>query len=385
MNKKKIVCYWSPFISTVATVKAVLNSALSIQLYSKNKYEPIILDVFGEWDVSKSDKNYNFKFYSLNNIKKLLNFSSEGYIKSRIKYLIIFILSFNSLKKFILDKKPDFLIVHLITSLPLFLNLIYSFNTKIILRISGKPQINIIRYLFWKIALKKIFKVTFPTLESLEYFKSLKIVDNKKLFFLRDPVFIHKDVMKKKNEPIGNDLNLNKNDYFLSIGRLTKQKNFIFLIECFSKLIKVHNNLKLVIIGVGEEKNKINNYLKKNNLEKNIFLLGYQKNVFKFLKNCKAFILSSLWEDPGFVLIEAMATNCLVLSSDCPNGPKEIIEKKNGLLFESNSKNDFIIKFNRLLKLNDIEKKEFQINAKKKIKYFSIFYHFKQLQKIISN
>ena len=218
MNKKQIVCYWSPFISTVATVKAVLNSALSIQLYSKNKYEPIILDVFGEWDVSKSDKNYNFKFYSLNNIKKLLNFSSEGYIKSRIKYLIIFILSFNSLKKFILDKKPDFLIVHLITSLPLFLNLIYSFNTKIILRISGKPQINIIRYLFWKIALKKIFKVTFPTLESLEYFKSLKIVDNKKLFLLRDPVFIHKDVMKKKNEPIGNDLNLKKNDYFLSIG-----------------------------------------------------------------------------------------------------------------------------------------------------------------------
>lgn len=385
MNKKKIVCYWSPFISTVATVKAVLNSALSIQLYSKNKYEPIILDVFGEWDVSKSDKNYNFKFYSLNNIKKLLNFSSEGYIKSRIKYLIVFILSFNSLKKFILDKKPDFLIVHLITSLPLFLNLIYNFNTKIILRISGKPQINIIRYLFWKIALKKIFKVTFPTLESLEYFKSLKIVDNKKLFLLRDPVFIHKDVMKKKNEPIGNDLNLKKNDYFLSIGRLTKQKNFIFLIECFSKLIKVQNNLKLVIIGVGEEKNKINNYLKKNNLEKNIFLLGYQKNVFKFLKNCKAFILSSLWEDPGFVLIEAMATNCLVLSSDCPNGPKEIIEKKNGLLFESNSKNDFIIKFNRLLKLNDTEKKEFQINAKKKIKVFSIFYHSKQLQKIISN
>ena len=93
MNKKKIVCYWSPFISTVATVKAVLNSALSIQLYSKNKYEPLILDVFGEWDASKSDKNYNFKFYSLNNIKKLLNFSSEGYIKSRIKYLIIFILS----------------------------------------------------------------------------------------------------------------------------------------------------------------------------------------------------------------------------------------------------------------------------------------------------
>ena len=143
--------------------------------------------------------------------------------------------------------------------------------------------------------------------------------------------------------------------------------------------------MKLVIIGVGEEKNKINKYIKNNNLEKNIILLGYQKNVYKFLKNCKAFILSSLWEDPGFVLIEAMATNTLVLSSDCPNGPKEIIENKNGLLFKSNSENDFILKFNKLLELSDNEKKKIKINAKKKIKSFSIFYHFKKLQKIISN
>jgi len=97
MNKKKIVCYWSPFISTVATVKAVINSALSIKLYSQNEYESLILDVFGEWDSSMNDKNYNLKFYSLNNIKRLFNFSSEGYIKSRIKYLMIFILSFSDL------------------------------------------------------------------------------------------------------------------------------------------------------------------------------------------------------------------------------------------------------------------------------------------------
>jgi glycosyltransferase involved in cell wall biosynthesis len=80
-----------------------------------------------------------------------------------------------------------------------------------------------------------------------------------------------------------------------------------------------------------------------------------------------------------------MANNCVVLSSNCPNGPKEIIQNKNGLLFESNSEKDFILKFNLLLKLSESEKKEFQINAKKKIKNFSIFYHFKQLQKILSN
>ena len=91
--------------------------------------------------------------------------------------------------------------------------------------------------------IKKVYKVTFPTSESLEYFKSLKIVDNRKLVLLYDPVFIIKDLVKQKNEPI-HELNLKKNEYFLSIGRLTKQKNFVFLIKCFSKLVKEHKKYK---------------------------------------------------------------------------------------------------------------------------------------------
>ena len=121
-----------------------------------------------------------------------------------------------------------------------------------------------------------------------------------------------------------------------------------------------------MIIGTGEEKDKIENLIKINNLKENVILLGYQKNVFKFLKNCNAFILSSLWEDPGFVLIEAIVSDCLVLSSDCPNGPKEIIENNNGLLFKNNSENDFLLKFNQLINLSDLKKKEFKVNAKKK-------------------
>jgi glycosyltransferase involved in cell wall biosynthesis len=384
MNKKKTVCYWSPFISNVSTIKAVINSALSINRYSNQNFESLIIDVFGEWKTNINNETYNLKFYSLNYIAKLFKFSSEGFVKSRLKYVIIFLLSFVSLKKFLITVKPEFLIIHLITSLPLLLNLIYKFDTKIILRISGKPQMNIFRYMFWKIALKKVHKITFPTMESLDYLKNLKLADENKFELLCDPVFIIKDISKKKKEPIYNP-NLKKNDYFLAIGRLTKQKNFIFLIKCFSKLVKDHSDIKLVIIGTGEEEKKINRFIKDNNLEQNIILLGYQKNVFKFLKNCKAFILSSLWEDPGFVLIEAMVSDCLVLSSNCPNGPKEIVEKKNGVLFQSNSETDFINKYKYLISLSNIKKKELRINAKKKIKNYSIFHHYQQLHKLLIN
>ena len=384
MKKKYIVCYWSPFISNVATVKAVINSALSINRYSNHKFESLIIDAFGEWKTNFNNETYNLKFYSLNYISELFKFSSEGFFRSRLKYIIIFLFSFIFLKKFLIKKKPEFLIVHLITSLPLLLNLIYKLDTKVILRISGKPQMNLFRYIFWKIALKKVYKITFPTMESLEYLKKLKLADENKFELLNDPVFVVKDTIKKKKESI-NNLDLKKNEYFLSIGRLTKQKNFIFLIKCFSKLVKDHTDIKLVIIGNGEEKEKINQFIKTNNLEKKIILLSYQKNVFKFLKNCRAFILSSLWEDPGFVLVEAMVSDCVVLSSNCPNGPKEIIEEKNGVLFISNSETDFISKFKYLINLSYEEQKFLRINAKKKIKNYSIFRHHQQLQKLLVN
>ena len=134
----------------------------------------------------------------MNYIKQLFYFSSKGYFKSRLKYIIIFFCSLLSLKKFVNEIKPEFLIIHLITSLPLFLNLIFKLDTKIVLRISGKPKINIIRYYFWKIALKKVHKITFPTKESLNYFKRLEIAENYKLKLLYDPVFSIKEVNKKK-------------------------------------------------------------------------------------------------------------------------------------------------------------------------------------------
>ena len=321
------VCYWSPFIDKVATTKAVFNSVLSLNTYSKKKFEGIIINVFGEWLNYNSNKNSYIKFYDLNNFSFLKKFSSRGFIKSRLKYFLIFILSYFPLKNFLKKEKPEYLIIHLITSLPLFLNLVNNFDTKIILRISGKPQLNFLRYLFWRLTLKKIHKVTFPTNETLNYFKELNIVDENKLQLLYDPI-VHTRYLGK----IKNDKFIKQNEFYLAIGRFTRQKNF-----------------------------------------------------HKYLSNCKLFILSSLWEDPGFVLVEAMFSGALVLSSDCPSGPKEIlsINKKRGVLFKSNDTKDFIKKFYEIEKLEDYELNKMKLNAKIFTKNYTLFYHYNSLIKIL--
>ena len=171
----------------------------------------------------------------------------------------------------------------------------------------------------------------------------------------------------------------------LTIGRLTRQKNHIFLVNSISEIFKKYKDLKLYIIGDGELKKEIENTIKKLNLSDRIFLLGYKKNVFQYLKNCKCFVLSSLWEDPGYVLIEAAMSNTSIISSNCPNGPEEILDSgSSGFLFKSDSKQDLIKKFDEFMNSNTEELQKKKINAKKRIKIYTNFTHYKYLKNYLN-
>ena len=114
-----------------------------------------------------------------------------------------------------------------------------------------------------------------------------------------------------------------------------------------------------------------------------IHFLGYQKNVYKYLFNAECFILTSLWEDPGFVLVEAALANLPIISSKCPNGPEEIV-KSNGYLFKNNDLNDLTYKFNEFLETNKSEIIKNKIIIKKRIKKFTLLQHYKKLNQIIN-
>ena len=377
------IFYWSPFFSNVATIKAVTRSAESLIKFSRNeKYKVSLIDAIGEWEQNKDIINNKISVIKLSNINLKNYLPKGGFLKSRISYLTIFFWNFFKLKNLINKEVPDFLIIHLMTSLPIFLTAFFNSKTKVILRISGLPKINIIRYLFWKIYAKKIYKVTCPTRKTYDFLVKKKIFDKQKIFVLRDPVIDMKEFSLKKRE--GYDfVSPIKQKYLISIGRLTKQKNFKLLINFFYKLSNKYSKFELVIIGEGEDELKLKNLSKKLNIEKKIHFLGYQKNIFKYLKDAECFILTSLWEDPGFVIVEAALSNIPIISSNCPNGPEEIIEK-NGYLFENNNLENLLKKFDEFLTENKNTIYKNKLILKKRIKKFSMFEHYKKLNEIIN-
>ena len=156
----------------------------------------------------------------------------------------------------------------------------------------------------------------------------------------------------------------------------------MFLCEAFKKLVKQNDELKLVIAGIGEEESNLKRFIKENNLKKNIILLGYVQNIYPYFKNSKGFILTSLWEDPGFVLIEASFCRTLVLSSNSWPGPIELIKDQiNGIVFENDNIESFIKKFKNFEKVDNI--KEIKLNNLKQSKNFTLFNHYKNLSKLI--
>ena len=378
--KKKTIYYWSPFLTEIATSKAVINSAYSLQKYYSN-YETVIVDAVGEF--SKKIDEINEKKIKIIKLQKynLIRFlPKRGKLKSRISFLIIFITSFFGLKNILQKDKPDFLIIHLITLLPLVLFFFFNFKTKCILRISGFPIMSPLRKFLWSFLLKKVDIITCPTKNTLQYIKNLKITDETKLKLLYDPAISIREIAKKKGQNISN-----YNDDFIAVGRLTKQKNFEFLIRNFIEVVKINNGLKLSIFGDGEEKKKLTSLITKYNLEQNVTLRSFKQNIFPYMLKSKSLVLTSDWEDPGFVLIESAICRTFLISSNCKNGPVEILDNsKAGLLFEKNKSDDFVRAFKNFLSMSNEEITYKKKNAMKKAKLFTIFNHSKDLHRIIN-
>ena len=178
--------------------------------------------------------------------------------------------------------------------------------------------------------------ITCPTLDLKKELKNQNIFKHNKLCYLPDAIISIKELNEKMNTP--NDYQIVKNNrIILSVGRLTRQKNFSYLIKEFSSFLKINDEFVLIILGEGEEREKLTLLINEEKLENKVFLLGFTENVYSYMKKSEIFILSSLWEEVGFAMVEASMCNTYIISSDCPNGPKEFLNNgDNGILFKNN-------------------------------------------------
>jgi glycosyltransferase involved in cell wall biosynthesis len=121
----------------------------------------------------------------------------------------------------------------------------------------------------------------------------------------------------------------------ITVGRLVDQKNHLCLLKALNN-IKDKIKFELIIIGKGKNYYQIKDYSFNNNLNKDVRIM-YTNNPFPLIKQSDLFILTSKYEGLPNVLLEAIALKKFIISSDCPTGPKEILDNgKGGYLFKNN-------------------------------------------------
>lgn len=272
---------------------------------------------------AKKEKTLNLKIRNSININHL-NSSRFNPIKNIVR-----------LKHYINRYDPDIVLssIH-------FNNLVASYA----LALAGKKSKLILRQAN---VLKEQFK-DYPLLVSLPLYHLLKLayknadlliapsqavtfdmqkylgVESKKIQRIYNPT-VTSDIFEKATKNPNHEWFQKKYPIILSVGRLKPQKDFKTLLKAFAKVKPKFKQVKLVILGEGPQRKKLESLAIKLKIEKDVDLVGYEKNPYPFISKADLFVSSSRYEGLPNVLIEALALDQKIVATDCIGGSAEIL------------------------------------------------------------
>lgn len=184
-----------------------------------------------------------------------------------------------------------------------------------------------------------------------------------------------------------NEKKLLEDNYIIMVSRLDNvQKDFDTLIKAFKTVNQKRKDIKLYLLGEGPDREKIENMIKDEDLQEYIKLLGVKRNPYPWIKNSKLLVHSSRYEGLPTVLIEALILNKIVISSNCPTGPREILDNgKYGSLVEVGDYNSMAQEILELLQENSKKKEKYLSNIDKSIERFDKKNIIKQIERVLDS
>ncbi|ERJ18328.1 12-diacylglycerol 3-glucosyltransferase protein [Salinisphaera shabanensis E1L3A] len=112
----------------------------------------------------------------------------------------------------------------------------------------------------------------------------------------------------------------------VAVGRLSPEKNHALLLHAFARLRASRPDVRLAILGEGSERTHLESLRDELGLTECVLMPGWVDNPHAWMARATMVALSSNWEGLGNVLIEALACGVPVVATDCPHGPREVLD-----------------------------------------------------------
>ena len=304
-NKNKLILFM-PSIEGGGVEK----NLILIGNYFSKKLKKVSIITYDKGFISSFSRRINFISFTIFKRKKVSKY---------IKYLFCLLLLIKEIKK---NKKK--LIVLSFQANIYAIIICKIFRVSVVTRSNSSPSGWSKNYLKKLIFRKIISFADNVIVNSKEFKKELDAKFNANSKLIYNPLNINEIVKKSNNKINFNFFNNSKTLKIINIARFTEQKDHLTLLKSFNLVNKVIKS-KLLIIGYGSNHNEIINYIKKNKLGNNVKILNFQKNPYKYLRLADIFVLTSKYEGLPNVLLEALTLKKYIISTDCPTGPKEIL------------------------------------------------------------
>lgn len=134
--------------------------------------------------------------------------------------------------------------------------------------------------------------------------------------------------VEKIKELSNEEIKLPRGHLFTTLGRLDNNKNQILLLKAAKIVKRYREDFKIYLLGDGEDREKLESYIEKNNLEENVQILGFKENPYPYIKNSVATVLTSFSEGFSLALAESAILDTPIISTEVGIA-KELIQKYN--------------------------------------------------------
>lgn len=149
-----------------------------------------------------------------------------------------------------------------------------------------------------------------------------------------------------------------------NIGRLSKQKGMEFFIYAIPEVIKKQSNTRFIIVGNGEDEEKLKKLSKNLGLNDYLYFLGYRNDIQNLMSQLDLIVLSSLWEGLPLIPIEAFSVKKTIVATDVDGTPEIVKNMDNGLLVEPGNSKEIANAILWMIENKDMKNK-MELNAKK--------------------